>query len=198
MENIYETLKENPELVTFFLATSFTAIGFIAKTFIDTFLENKRYRKEIKKTYWAEKLDAAKKTSEFYYEQLELLGLMIHQIDIQIEQGFFGPLAESTQSTIEKIAERTLNPNSLEHHHIHMFYDIDTSYFDKLNTETYKIFQEMERLDFKESDSDDDFSKKIAKYKEYLLQMKQKHEEKKIKYKEHLREIRNDLNEFAK
>ena len=160
MENIYETLKENPELVTFFLATSFTAIGFIAKTFIDTFLENKRYRKEIKKTYWAEKLEAAKKTSEFYYEQLELLGLMIHQIDIQIEQGFFGPLAESTQSTIEKIAERTLNPNSLEHHHIHMFYDIDTSYFDKLNTETYKIFQEMERIDFKESDSDDVFKKK--------------------------------------
>ncbi len=198
MKSIFDALKENLEVTMFFLATTFTAAGFIIKTIIDTFLENKRYRKEIKKAYWTEKLEAAKKTSEFYYEQLELLGLMIHQIDIQIKRGIVGPLSESTQSIIEKLAERTLNPKTLEHHHIHMFYEIDTTFFDKLNTESYSIFQEMEGLDFKDSDSEEVFNKKLKKYKELLLKMKTKHEEKKSKYKEHLEEIRNDLNKFAK
>ena len=121
MNYIFKILQENPEVTTLLIATTFTAIGFICKTLIDTFLEDKRYKKEIKKAFWLEKLAAAKKTSEFYYEHLELIGLMIHQIDIQLDEGFSGSLHESIQSIISKLSDRNTNPKSFEHHHIHMF-----------------------------------------------------------------------------
>ena len=73
MEFIFKVFRENPEIGTLFIATTFTAIGFIFKTLIDTFLEDKKYKKEIKRAYWTEKLGAAKKASEFYYAAFKRL-----------------------------------------------------------------------------------------------------------------------------
>ena len=107
MEFIFKILRENPEIGTLFIATIFTAIGFIFKTLIDAFLEGKRYKKEIKKIYWTERINAAKKASEYYYDHQELLGLMIHKIDIVLRQDGPGTLPETIQKTIEVISQRT-------------------------------------------------------------------------------------------
>ncbi|WP_418637291.1 hypothetical protein [Winogradskyella sp.] len=194
---MFKLLQENSEVATFLIATSFTAVGFVLKTFIDTFLENRKYKKEVKKQFWTEKLAAAKKTSEFYYEHLELIGLMIHQIDIQLEQGFSGALHESIQSTINKLSERSTNPKSFEHHHIHMFYDVDTEVFDSLNTESVVIVQQMENIEFLESDTPAEIDKKLNDVKILLADLKTKHEKKKSTYKAYLKKIREDIKHFA-
>lgn len=194
---MFKLLQENSEVATFLIATSFTAIGFVLKTLIDTFLENRKYKKEVKKQFWTEKLEAAKKTSEFYYEHLELIDLMIHQIDIQLEQGFSGALHESIQSTIKKLSERNANPKSFEHHHIHMFYDMDTEVFDNLNTESFVVVQQMENIEFLESDKPAEIDKKLDEVKRLLADLKTKHEKKKSTYKSYLRKIREDIKGFA-
>ncbi|GAA0870873.1 hypothetical protein GCM10009117_00180 [Gangjinia marincola] len=195
---MFKILQENPEIATLLIATTFTAVGFICKTLIDTFLENTRYKKVIKKAFWTEKLTAAKKTSEFYYEHLELIGLMIHQIDVQLEQGFSGPLYDSIQETIKKLSDRNANPQSFEHHHIHMFYDVDTKVFDDLNTESFLIIQQMEKIEFSETESLEKIEEKLTKVKGLLMDLKAKHEKKKSTYKEYLKKIREDISEFTK
>jgi hypothetical protein len=195
---MFKLLQENSEIATFLIATSFTAIGFVLKTLIDTFLENRKYNKEVKKQFWTEKIAAAKKTSEFYYEHLELIGLMIHQIDIQLEQGFSGALHESIQTTINKLSERNTNPKSFEHHHIHMFYDVDTEVFDNLNTESFVIIQQMENIEFSETDKPAEIEKKLNELRGLLADLRTKHQKKKSTYKAYLKKIREDIKDFAK
>jgi len=60
---MFKLLQENSEIATFLIATSFTAIGFVLKTLIDTFLDNKKYKKEVKKQFWTEKLAPLRKVS---------------------------------------------------------------------------------------------------------------------------------------
>lgn len=195
---MFKILQENPEIATLLIATTFTSIGFICKTLIDTFLENKRYKKDIKKAFWTEKLNAAKKTSEFYYEHLELIGLMIHQIDVQLEQGFSGPLHDSIQKIIKKLSDRNTNPQSFEHHHIHMFYEVDTKVFDDLNTGSFVIIQQMEKIKFSQTDSLETTENKLGKVRKLLVDLKAKHEKKKSIYKIYLKKIREDISEFTK
>ena len=198
MDFIFKILRENPEIGTLFIATSFTAIGFIFKTLIDTFLENKRYKNEIKKSYWTERINAAKKASEYYYDHLELIGLMIHNIDIVLNQDGPGSLPETIQKTIENISQRSVNPKSFEHHHIHMFYDFDTDIFDQLNTESFNIIQNLQKIEILDSDSSEINDEKLSKGRKLLLELKSSHLAKKALYKKYLKKISDDLAEFIK
>ncbi|TVZ10634.1 hypothetical protein JM80_3187 [Cellulophaga sp. RHA_52] len=198
MEFIFKILRENPEIGTLFIATTFTAIGFIFKTLIDTFLESRRYKKELKKIYWTERINAAKKASEYYYDHQELLGLMIHKIDIVLRQDGPGTLPETIQNTIEVISQRTVNPNSFEHHHIHMFYDFDTEELNELNTKSFNIIQELQKIEILESDTTESINIKLNEGRNLLTNLKSNHQEQKKIYKSYLRMINEDLAEFIK
>ena len=198
MEFIFKILRENPEIGTLFIATTFTAIGFIFKTLIDAFLEGKRYKKEIKKIYWTERINAAKKASEYYYDHQELISLMIHKIDIVLRQDGPGTLPETIQKTIEVISQRTVNPISFEHHHIHMFYDFDTEELDGLNTESFSIIQELEKIEILKSDSSQSINDKLNDGRNLLTDLKSNHQKQKKIYKSYLKRINEDLAEFIK
>ncbi|GAB5566064.1 MAG: hypothetical protein Wins2KO_31270 [Winogradskyella sp.] len=198
MEFIFKILRENPEIGTLFIATTFTAIGFIFKTLIDTFLESRKYKKELKKIYWTERINAAKKASEYYYDHQELLGLMIHKIDIVLRQDGPGTLPETIQNTIEIISQRTVNPNSFEHHHIHMFYDFDTEELDELNTKSFNIIQELQKIEILESDTTESINIKLNEGRNLLTNLKSNHQEQKKIYKSYLSMINEDLAEFIK
>ncbi len=198
MEFIFRILRNNPEIGTLFIATTFTAIGFIFKTLIDTFLENKRYKNEIKRTYWTERINAAKKASEYYYDHLELIGLMIHKIDIVLNQDGPGSLPETIQQTIEIVSQRSTNPKSFEHHHIHMFYDFDTDVLDQLNTESFRIIQNLQQIEILDSDSPERINEKLGEGRELLVTLKHNHQTKKDIYKKYLKKISDNLAEFIK
>lgn len=198
MEFIFKILRENPEIGTLFIATTFTAIGFIFKIWIDAILEGKRYKKEIKKIYWTERINAAKKASEYYYDHQALFGLMIHKIDVVLRQDGPGTLPETIQKTIEVISQRTVNPVSFEHHHIHMFYDFDTQELDQLNTESFNIIQELEKIEILESDSKESINGKLNEGRNLLTNLKSNHQKQKNIYKSYLKMINEDLAEFIK
>ncbi len=184
MEFIFKILQENPEVGTLFIATTFAAIGFIFKTLIDAILEGRKSKKELKKIYWIERINAAKKASEYYYEQQELFGLMIHKIDVVLRQNGPGSLPETIQNTIEVISQRTKNPTSLEHHHVHMFYDFDTDVIDQLNTKSFNIIQDLQKIEIFESDSTECIHDKLNKGRNLLTSLKSNHQEQK-KYIKH-------------
>ena len=198
MEFIFKILRENPEIGTLFIATTFTAIGFIFKTWIDAILEDRRNKKELKKIYWTERINAAKKASEYYYDHQELLGLMIHKIDIVLRQEGSGNLPETIQKTIDVISQRTINPTSFEHHHIHMFYDFDTEELDRLNTKSFNIIQELQKIEILESDSTESINGKLNQGKNLLTNLKSNHQKQKEIYTSYLKMINKDLAEFIK
>ncbi|MEO1010728.1 MAG: hypothetical protein AAFX53_05435 [Bacteroidota bacterium] len=198
MEFIFKILQENPEIGTLFIATTFTAVGFIFKTWIDNILEGKRYKKEIKKIYWTERINAAKKASEYYYDHQELLGLMIHKIDVVLRQDGPGTLPETIQKTIEVISQRTVNPISFEHYHIHMFYDFDTEELNRLNSESFNIIQGLEKIEILESDTIESINGKLNDGRNLLTNLKSNHQKQKKIYKSYLKMIQEDLAEYIK
>ncbi|WP_299334778.1 hypothetical protein [uncultured Psychroserpens sp.] len=198
MEFIYKILRQYPEIGTLFIATTFTALGFIFKTLIDTFLENKKHRNEIRKLYWTERISAAKKASEYYFDLLELIGLMIHKIDIVLNHNEPSSLENVMHETIEKISQRSVNPSTFEHHHIHIFYNFDSEVFDKLNTESFDLIKKLETTHISETDSNETIDKKLNQMKSILVSLKANHETKKDLYKKYLNKINEDLSEFVK
>ncbi len=191
-------MRDYPEIGALFIATTFTALGFIFKTLIDTFLENKKNKNEIRRIYWTERINAAKKASEYYYDHLELIGLMIHKIDIALNHNTPSSLDEIISVTIEKLSQRSINPTSFEHHHIHMFYNFDFEIFDKLNVQSFDLIKKLENFEILESDSFGVIDKKLEEMKSILLELKNNHKTKKDIYKKYLKRINNDLGEFAK
>lgn len=198
LDLIYKILAEHPEIGTLFIASTFGALGFISKTLIDALLENKRYKNEIKKVYWTERVNAAKKAAEYYYDHLELIGLMIHKIDIVLNHSEPSSLEEIMQNTIEKLSQRTVNPSSFEHHHIHMFYNFDSEIFDRLNTKSFDLIKKLEKFEFLESDSTESIDGKLNKMKSILSELKTNHQAKRDLYKKYLNKINIDLSEFVK
>ena len=198
MDFIYRILREYPEIGTLFIASTFGALGFIFKTLIDAFLENKRHKNDIKKVYWTERINAAKKAAEYYYDHLELIGLMIHKIDVVLNHEKPSSLEEIMQNTIEKLSQRLINPTSFEHHHIHMFYNLDFEIFDKLNTESFNLIKNLEEFEFLESDPPESINKKLNEMKSILLDLKNNHKTKRNLYKKYLTKINSDLADFVK
>ena len=198
MDFIYKILSEYPQFGTLFIASTSGAIGFIVKTIIDAFLESKKYKKEIKKVYWIERISAAKKAAEYYYDHLELIGLMIHKIDLVLNHDEPSSLEEIMQSTIENLSQRTVNPSSFEHHHIHMFYSFDSEIFDRLNSESFDLIKNLGKFKFLESDSTENIQKKLNVMKSILLELKTNHQSKRDLYKSYLNRINADLAKFVK
>ena len=198
MEFVFKILRDNPEIGTLFIATTFTATGFIFKTLIDTFLENRRYKNVLRKTYWSERINAAKKASEYYYDHLELLGLMIHKIDIVLNQDGPGDLPETIQKTIEIVSDRNVNPKSLEHYHIHMFYDFDTQVLDQSNMESFSMIQDLQKIEILNSDSPETINEKLNRGRELLQNLKSNHQAQREIYRKYLKKISEDLAEFIK
>ncbi|WP_445748866.1 hypothetical protein [Polaribacter sp.] len=141
---MWDFIKEYPEIGTLCIATIFTAVGFIFKNIIDFFIEKLKKKAEMKEIYWKEKINAAKKASEFYFEQLSFYEITIQNLNL-ILNGKRTPkgLSESLTKSLNNIYERINNPSNFEHHHINIFYDLNQKI---LKEKTSKIIFNLQEI----------------------------------------------------
>ncbi len=79
---IIELWKEYPKIGGTMIAIVSASIGWILRNIFQLIIENHKYKREIKTFFWKEKINASKKASEFYLEQLNFLNLVRHQFEI--------------------------------------------------------------------------------------------------------------------
>jgi len=191
-------LKDYPEIGSLCIATFFTAIGFFGKTLIELLLDKRRKKAELRELFWKEKIQAAKKASEFYYEHLSFLNILSQQIEVEInEKENSEALASSFQKQIINLSNKITNPTHYEHHHINIFYDFDEKELHELNMNSFEIIQDIQAIQFLEDDSIEVINENLELVKKYSKKLKLNYEKSIAIYRKYLKLIRKDITKFV-
>lgn len=192
---MWEFIENYPKIGSTSLASIFTMIGYFSKTLIDLFIEKRKRKHAYKSEFWKEKLNASKKASEFYFEQLNLFELICQNIDLQLSGKSINPdLLLGIQNSINRVNERVSNPKNFEHHHINIFYDFD---HDELREKSKELINQIQDVYFLMKENSESYGKKndevinsYSKVKNTIISIDSK-------YRSYLATIRDDLNKVV-
>lgn len=195
--NLLDFLKDYPGIGATAIAIVFGALGWSIRNLIQFFIDNSKYNKELKTFFWKEKLNSAKKASEFYLEHMNYINLLKHQFEI-FEKGEIGhqELYENIQKEIEFYSNKLKAFPHFEHHHINIFYDFDEKRSMEINKRTFDINRELIELQPKEGDTLQEIDTKIIEIKKRAAELKDNYEEHFNIYKKYLQKIRKDLKDY--
>jgi hypothetical protein len=125
MEIFFKFIKEY-SLVSGIIMTGLASFGWVLRNLFEIFVENRKYKKELKTYFWKEKITASKKATEFYMEYSNLLNL----IRIQFENHKIGnlnhkELIDNFQNEVVFYSSKLKSFPHFEYHHINLFYDFE-------------------------------------------------------------------------
>lgn len=195
--NFFEFLKDYPEIGGGAIAIVFGALGYIIRNIIQFYIDKSKYNKELKTYFWREKVNAAKKASEFYLEHMNFLNLLRHQFEI-FENGDIQhqELFENIEKEVGFYSKKLKGFPHFEHHHINIFYEFDEERSSEINQNSIDINKEILELTPKEGDSQDEIDRKIKEIKFRASKLKDNYAEHFSIYKNHLRYVRKDLENY--
>ncbi|RKS94081.1 hypothetical protein BC952_1949 [Flavobacterium limicola] len=152
--DITRLLKDYPTESATAIATVFALLGWVGRNIFQIFIENRRYSKELKTFFWKEKLNAAKKASEFYLENLNFLNLVRHQFEMyELGKANQNEFFENIEKEVKFYSEKLKAFPHFEHHHINIFYDFNENRAMEINKNTFEINQKIFELIPQELDS---------------------------------------------
>jgi hypothetical protein len=194
---ITKLLTDYPKEAAVGIATISATLGWTFRNIIQIILDNIKYKKELKTFFWKEKLNAAKKASEFYLENLNFLNLVRHQFEI-FEQGNIEhqELFENIQKEVNFYSEKLKAFPHFEHHHINIFYDFNENRAMEINTNSFEIHQKILELMPSELDTKEKLESKILGIKAFSKQLKDNYAELFEIQKKYLGSVRNDIKEY--
>ena len=192
--DIVKLLKEFPTESAALIATTSALLGWVGRNIFQLIVENWRYNKELRTFFWKEKINAAKKASEFYLENLNFLNLVRVQFELY-ENGKLEHqmLIQSIEKEVSFYREKLKSFPHFEHHHINIFYDFNENRSLKLTTETMEIQQKIHELISDTSISSEQFDSKI---KEYSKNIKDNYSELFNIHKCYLKKVREDIGKY--
>lgn len=197
MEEIFNIIKEYPKVGVIGIATLSGSIGWLFNNLFQIYFENRRYKKEIRTYFWKEKLNSAKKASEFYLEYLNFLNLLRHSFETyetgKIEHQ---ELFDNIQNEVHFYSEKLKAFPHFEHHHINLFFDFSDKRAIEINSETTKINQQILELKITESDSVQMIDEKVDKIKSLAVNLKNNYAELFDINKKYLYLVRKDIKKF--
>ena len=195
--NLLDFLKDYPGIGATAIAIVFGALGWSIRNLIQFFIDNSKYNKELKTFFWKEKLNSARKASEFYLEHMNYINLLKHQFEV-FEKGEIGhqELYENIQKEIEFYSNKLKAFPHFEHHHINIFYDFDEKRSIEINKRTFDINRELIELQPKEGDTLEEIDIKIIEIKKRAAELKDNYEEHFNIYKKYLQKVRKDLKDY--
>lgn len=117
---------ENPRIEGAAIAIIASSLTALLTNLVQFFIDKSKYNKELKTFFWKEKIDSAKKASEFYLEQINYYNILKYQFE-NFEKGKIHHLElfEKTQEEIKKYYNRIKAFPHFEHHHINLFYEFE-------------------------------------------------------------------------
>lgn len=136
-------------------AITFTAIGWIIRNVFDVFIENKKYKRELKTYFWKEKINASKKASEFYLEYSNFLNLSRLQFEhYEIGKIEHQTLIENLQKEVGYYSDKLKAFPHFEHHHINIFYEFNEQKSIEITNSIYKTLREISEIKGSENDAE--------------------------------------------
>lgn len=195
--DIVKLLKDYPAESATGIATIFALLGWIGRNVFQLIIEHKKYNIELKTFFWKEKINAAKKASEFYLENLNFLNLVRQQFEIY-ESGKteHTELFENIEKEVKFYSEKLKAFPHFEHHHINIFYEFDENRAMEINKNTFEIHQRIYDLIPLESDSIEQIDAKINKIKECSKMLKDNYSELFEIQKKYLNKVRADIGAY--
>ncbi len=195
--NFLDFLKDYPGIGGTTIAIVSGALGWSIRNLIQFFVDKSKYNKELKTFFWKEKVNSAKKASEFYLEHMNYLNLLRHQFEI-FEKGEIEhqELYDNLQKEIEFYSNKLKAFPHFEHHHINIFYDFDEKRAMEINKRTFDIQAELIDLQPKEGDRPEELDRKVSEIKKRAAELKDNYDEHFKIYKVYLKKIREDLEDY--
>lgn len=195
--NFLDFLKDYPGIGAASIAIVSGAMGWFIRNFVQFLIDKYKYNKELKTFFWKEKVNSAKKASEFYLEQMNYLNLLRHQFEI-FEKGEIEhqDLYENIQKEIKFYSNKLKAFPHFEHHHINIFYDFDEKRAMEINKRTSDINRELIDLQPIEGDTLEEIDAKIIEIKKRATELKDNYEEHFNIHKNYINEIRKDLEDY--
>ncbi|TRZ42488.1 hypothetical protein [Robertkochia solimangrovi] len=195
--NLSEFLRDYPGIGATSIAIVSGALGWSIRNLVQFFIDKSKYNKELKTFFWKEKVNSAKKASEFYLEHMNYLNLLRHQFEI-FEKGEIEhqELYENIQKEVEFYSNKLKAFPHFEHHHINIFYDFDEKRAMEINKRTFDIQRELIDLQPKQGDSLEVIDSKVIEIKKRATELKDNYEEHFKIYKKYLKEVRKDLEDY--
>lgn len=194
---ILELLKEHPSIEGALIALVSGITVIIIQNILQFLIQKTQYKKELRTFFWKEKINSAKKASEYYLEQMNYFNLLIQQFEIfengQIE---YNELFENLNKEIEYYSNKLKSFPHFEHHHINIFYDFNDKRSIELNKITFDIIKELIDLQPKKDDSNSDLDIKLNQIKIKASELKDNYNEHFEIYKKILKEIQNDIKKY--
>ena len=195
--NFLEFLKDYPGIGATSIAIVSGAVGWSIRNLVQFFIDKSKYNKELKTFFWKEKVNSAKKASEFYLEHMNYLNLLRHQFEI-FEKGEIEhqELYDNIQKEVEFYSNKLKAFPHFEHHHINIFYHFDEKRAMEINKRTFDIQRELIDLQPKQGDNLEEVDRKVIEIKKRATELKNNYEEHFKIYKKYLKEVREDLEKY--
>lgn len=195
--NFLDFLKDYPGIGAAGIAIVSGALGWFIRNLVQFFIDKSKYNKELKTFFWKEKVNSAKKASEFYLEHMNYLNLLRHQFEI-FEKGEIEhqELYDNIQKEVEFYSNKLKAFPHFEHHHINIFYDFDEERSMEINKRTFDINRELIDLQPKVGDTIEEIDRKVREIKDKASELKDNYEEHFIIYKKYLKDVREDLEDY--
>lgn len=191
---IFKFLKDYPEIGTLAIATIFSALGFFGQSIMNFFLEKSKKKVEFRELLWKEKIQSAKKASEYYKLHMGFISLTAEQYEMYEENNSGAEeLIKSTQVIIDNYKKKLLDFPHFEHYHISLFYDLDESYADEIVKDNYRCFQSIGSVNFDVTDSEEELDSKMNVLKENFGILKENHKKIIDIYNGYIKMIREDI-----
>ena len=188
--NFVELISQYPKESALLITITSSSIGWLLRNFLQNFIEHKKYWTEQKTYYWKEKIESAKKASEFYLEYLNLLNLIIIQFKLYREGKIEHKLLiENFEKEVNFYSNKLKLFPHFEHHHINLFYNFNNENILKITNENQELIQNLhEILGYVniESEKISDILEKIHNNYDSLVKI----------HTEYLNIIRKDLKEY--
>lgn len=164
----------------------FGVLGWTGKTAYELYIEKIRFKRDLKTSFWKEKINAAKKASEYYLEFLNLLNLARIQYE-NYESGKieYGNLIKIFQAELVSYQEKLKAFPHFEHHHINIFYDFDQK---KPREITDKIITSLREISELNPDTDN-----VNRTKELFEGLKKSYKELFDIHSDYVKIVREDL-----
>lgn len=190
MDPILQFIKDYSFISTI-IATASAAIGWVLRNLFEIFIENRKYKKELKTFFWKEKITASKKASEYYLEFLNFLNLTQIQFEnYELQKIEHDDLIKNIQKEVEYYSNKLKTFPHFEHHHINIFYEFDGEKTLKISNENNQLIRELFELNPDKNDNGE--SAKII-----FKNLKDNYKELSGIHKEYLKKVRNDLKDYV-
>lgn len=186
-------IKDYPTESIAVIAAFFSMIGWLGSNIFQLIVDRNNQKKELKTFLWKEKINAAKKASEFYLEYLGFINLLRNQFDA-LESGKEenNKVAKDLDAEIQLLSTKLKAFPHFEHHHINIFYNFDENRAFQINKDNVEILARIHGLGSLDISSEE-FNRQL---KDCALKFKENYAELAQIYGGFIVQVRNDITSY--